>query len=166
MLLKIIKINNGDTLVPFKLFKCDGCGCELRESWRMHTDGNFNLCRECAFKKGYWDSREYLDSCGISLDCFQAAVNPDGEIEVWTGGPVPPWERENGGRSSPKYTRWRVRVFERDGYTCQKCGRVGGELNAHHIKPFKSHKNLRYVVENGLTVCVECHRKIHSRGVI
>lgn len=65
------------------------------------------------------------------------------------------------GRKCPEYTEWRKAVFERDNYTCQTCGQVGGTLNAHHIKPFCKYPALRYDTSNGITLCVKCHRAIH-----
>lgn len=64
-------------------------------------------------------------------------------------------------RASAEYTRWRREVFMRDGFQCQVCNQIGGNLNAHHIKPFSKYKELRFDVDNGITVCVECHRRIH-----
>jgi len=32
-------------------------------------------------------------------------------------------------------TIWREKVFKRDNYTCQVCGKKGGYLIADHIKP-------------------------------
>lgn len=64
-------------------------------------------------------------------------------------------------RSSVEYVQWRKAVFVRDGFQCQVCNRVGGKLNAHHIKPFAKYKELRFDVDNGITVCVECHKDIH-----
>lgn len=64
-------------------------------------------------------------------------------------------------RRSPEYSKWRKEVFIRDEYTCQNCKMVGGELNAHHIKPFSDFPELRYDVNNGITLCKKCHKEIH-----
>ena len=69
-------------------------------------------------------------------------------------------------RSSAGINFWRVRVFERDNYTCQDCGKIGGELNSHHIKPFATHKNLRTELDNGITLCKTCHIKAHKKEVV
>lgn len=60
------------------------------------------------------------------------------------------------------YREWRKSVFERDNYTCQQCGsRKSGTLNAHHIKDWKHYPELRYDVSNGVTLCKDCHQKLH-----
>lgn len=58
------------------------------------------------------------------------------------------------------YLEWRNGVFERDNFTCQVCGQVGGDLQAHHLRSWSKYPDLRYVLENGLTLCVECHKNI------
>ena len=58
--------------------------------------------------------------------------------------------------------RWRKKVFERDNFTCRKCEKVGGKLNAHHINPFSTHPELRFDIENGLTLCHSCHVELHK----
>ena len=35
----------------------------------------------------------------------------------------------------------------------------GSKLNADHIKPFSLYPELRLIVENGRTLCVDCHKK-------
>lgn len=65
-------------------------------------------------------------------------------------------------RNSSEYALWRVKVFERDGYTCQNCFQVGGTLHAHHLKGFAKYPALRFEVTNGLTLCEDCHGLIHQ----
>ena len=76
-----------------------------------------------------------------------------------------------------EYRQWRSDVFTRDDFICQKCNIRGGELHAHHIKPFakiKSENNIRTIkqtirckevwnINNGVTLCEKCHWKIHSK---
>ena len=73
-------------------------------------------------------------------------------------------------RKSLKYKIWREKVFERDGYKCTSCGSKNGNgkaviLNAHHIKEFSQFQELRFTVENGTTLCKECHVNIHKKEV-
>lgn len=60
---------------------------------------------------------------------------------------------------------WRIRVFERDGYICQECGVRGGQLQSHHIKPYADFPALRLDIDNGVTLCVPCHKKTPSYGI-
>ena len=55
------------------------------------------------------------------------------------------------------YKEWKNKVFKRDNYTCQCCGKRGGNLNAHHLYNFSEYEDLRYDVENGITFCERCH---------
>lgn len=60
------------------------------------------------------------------------------------------------------YKEWRTSVFERDDYICQISGQVGGKLVAHHIKNWANNKDLRLVIENGITMTKELHREFHK----
>lgn len=60
-------------------------------------------------------------------------------------------------RHRREYKEWRTAVYERDNYTCQCCGKKGGILNAHHIHQFADYPELRYDINNGITMCEECH---------
>lgn len=72
---------------------------------------------------------------------------------------------EDRNRESKEYKFWRSSVFERDNYTCKACNERGNKLNAHHIKSWADYKEERFNIDNGITLCVECHKKIH-RGEI
>jgi hypothetical protein len=39
------------------------------------------------------------------------------------------------------------------------CEKRGGELHADHIKQFAYYPTLRFVLDNGRTLCKECHKQ-------
>ena len=76
---------------------------------------------------------------------------------AWKGG----ISREHHNKDR-KYKKWRIAVFIRDSFTCQNCKRVGGYLEAHHIKSWSKYPKLRFVINNGITLCKECHKLIKN----
>lgn len=67
----------------------------------------------------------------------------------------------------PRYenTEWKKQVFNRDNFTCQKCGIRGGKLQADHIKPYCiCTEEEKWNLDNGRTLCLECHKKTKSYG--
>lgn len=61
------------------------------------------------------------------------------------------------------YREWRSAVFERDSYTCKFCGdSTGGNLNAHHMYSYVRYKDAALNVDNGITLCKECHKFFHT----
>lgn len=81
---------------------------------------------------------------------------------IWKGG-ITPVNRLI--RTSTKYATWRTAVFERDNYTCQECGGHGGRLEAHHVHEFAEYPEERFIVDNGKTLCLLCHKKTRCRKV-
>jgi hypothetical protein len=79
----------------------------------------------------------------------------------WKGGKTSSNQKK---RNDPRMKEWRQAVFERDNFTCQDCG-VKGYLQAHHLVPISRDLDKAFNIENGKTVCVECHEKIHGRFI-
>lgn len=140
---------------------CPICQAVVHESFPHGVDSNGTIvCRRCAFKVGLISEKEYLSTCGVAV-AGRAAVH-NGEIYLSTKQGKFHWEKpEKEIRHSGEYAQWRSRVFERDNYTCQRCGKRGGRINAHHIKPFAGNSALRLAINNGITLCENCHREIH-----
>jgi len=67
--------------------------------------------------------------------------------------------------SSLEYKMWRNSVFTRDNFICQDCGySKGGNLEAHHIKPRYIFPELTFAIDNGITLCKDCHKKTNTYG--
>ena len=79
----------------------------------------------------------------------------------WKGGKT---ESNKLIRQSLEYRLWRESVFKRDNWICIWCGKKGGELAPDHIKPFCDYPELRFAIDNGRTLCHECHKKTDTYG--
>ena len=79
---------------------------------------------------------------------------------MWKGGISPESEKIRGNRD---YKLWRKEVFIRDNFICQKCSQKAGILNAHHIESFNNNPELRTQVNNGITLCKNCHKNFHHQ---
>ena len=79
---------------------------------------------------------------------------------MWKGGTSAERQRT---MATNEYKKWRQAVFHRDSFTCQACGQVGYELNAHHIQDYSENEYLRTDVDNGITLCGDCHREFHAK---
>lgn len=95
--------------------------------------------------------------------------NPVGEKHHnWKGG-LTFWKKKIW--DSAKYRNWRKAIFQRDNYTCRKCGEKGF-LEAHHtpigfaellrkynIKTPEEALNCEelWKLDNGITLCRKCH---------
>lgn len=59
-------------------------------------------------------------------------------------------------RRSPEYQRWRQEVRRHDGNACRICG-VQRNLHIHHIKPLERYPEFATELDNGITLCGNCH---------
>lgn len=64
----------------------------------------------------------------------------------------------------PIYVKWRKAVYKRDGFRCQWPGcTCKKRLNAHHILPWSKYPTLRYIVDNGITLCKIHHALVRCK---
>ena len=66
-------------------------------------------------------------------------------------------------RKSVEYLNWKAQVFVRDGRACVWC-KSTENIEADHIKPFSTYPELRFDINNGRTLCHDCHKKTDTYG--
>lgn len=98
-------------------------------------------------KKHTGESKEKISKTHKGL--LTGSKNPN-----WKGGITP---RSMMIRKSDEYKLWQIAVFIRDKRTCIWCGSKK-HIEADHIKPFAFYPELRFAIDNGRTLCHECHK--------
>lgn len=63
--------------------------------------------------------------------------------------------------NSDKYKNWRNACFKRDNYTCKKYG-TKTKIVVHHIKNFAKYPELRFDINNGITLSDKAHKEFHK----
>lgn len=148
-------------------WKCDECFtvvCAVCGKSFRNIRGNRRFCSaECAHKRHPIDRPQKLLTCQWCNEEFHPA---NGHLKAkycsqecrYASKRKQDTDKK---RNSYEYKQWRDAVYERDNYACQQCGNTGA-IQAHHIKPWNDHKELRYDVANGVTLCQTCHENIHG----
>jgi hypothetical protein len=95
---------------------------------------------------------------GICDDCWLGKISGENS-HLWNENLTEEQRIEN--RDYNEYIKWRKAVYERDKYTCQCCGEIGGNINAHHLNGYNWHISGRTDVNNGTTLCENCHNDFH-----
>lgn len=152
--------------------KCDKCGSVYKTKYCDAIKSNY--CLDCMIKRKGKESpkwkggRPKCEDCGKQLKNFYAKIclqclgkrqkgknNPNYNVNKTD-------EERINGRQYEEYYEWRKQVYERDKYKCQMCSN-GGKINAHHIKNYSSNLKFRTDIDNGITLCEDCHNKFHEK---
>lgn len=76
----------------------------------------------------------------------------------WIGGL---YKHRNIHKFDAKYRNWRTAVFKRDNYNCVFGGKLhGNKIEADHIIPWAEYQKGWYDINNGRTLCKDCHKKV------
>ncbi len=96
---------------------------------------------------------------GKCTTCRVEAISGENNYR-WKGGIY--GEGSKKFRSTYEFKEWRKGVFARDGFKCKCCGN-GGTLNAHHIDGYNWCIEKRTDIDNGITLCEDCHSDFHIK---
>lgn len=160
---------------------CNNCGEDFSKYKRRAERSDADLCsQEC--REEYWSNNisPEIDTSGESIEldcsyCDNTITKPKSRTlfdkTFCDKDCYGDWLSENNvGEEHPQYTggpaeKFTVyekrKIFERDDYTCQDCGSGGEQLNAHHIEPASENPSKVHDINNGVTLCVECHAERH-----
>jgi len=164
--------------------KCKTCGKEIVRNGKSGRGKNF-CSRECfyagstinTFKKGNTPfykgkkkppltkkQRQNISKAHLGQKSFRKGkkyLDISGEKHYnWKGGITPIHTQI---RMSLEYKLWKKSVFERDNFTCQKYEIRGGNLIAHHINNFSEFPELRFAIDNGITLSEKAHKEFHKK---
>lgn len=135
-----------------------GLFCSKKCSLVSRKNGKMVNCQHCN-KEFYLVPSKHDKYCSVTCGAL-------GRIGKYTREKNGKWKGElrknKGSRASHELRDWRKAVYERDNYRCTKCDKIGERLNAHHLIPWRESIDLRFEIENGITLCVPCHLKIHE----
>ena len=139
------------------------CSLKCRPIWNKGTPNTWFNPKGLILGRGWNKDKTHKTDKRIARAWLgKKRVNMTGEKNWnWKGGITADYRRI---RKSQDYILWRTAVLIRDDYTCQECFTRGGKLQVDHIKPFALYPELRLAIDNGRTLCIDCHKQTDTWG--
>lgn len=142
--------NNNNTLIT----KCDYCGKSFEPTTKQLKDRHINVNKKGSDNSRFYCSSQCKQECPIFSKSASTLMKEDG---INSGKLT--WKEYN----REVQPELRQLVFERDNWTCQKCGQYGGSLHCHHIDPVSQNPIESADIDNCITLCKNCHQIIHKK---
>lgn len=169
LLYKTCIICNKEFTTYFKNQKCCSieCGNKIKENKKTLVCVNCNKEFTRTASQIFWSNKRGYENIFCSTKCkkeYHKGENHPNYIQDRTQLK----DTNKSIRWSKEMCDWRKAVYERDNYTCQMCGNKSSKgnaviLNAHHIERFVDNEYLRFDVNNGITLCEECHKLTYGK---
>jgi hypothetical protein len=109
---------------------------EVKEKIRLTKSKNPNR---------YWWGKKRFDMIGDKNSSWKGGITPENHKI----------------RHSLESKFWKRECLKRDNFICQKTGQKGGELEVHHINNFADFPELRFDINNGITLSKQSHKEFH-----
>lgn len=130
--------------------KCYGIGARGKIAWshgKKLTDSHrYKLSLSHMGHKISEDTKEKM----------RKSAKSGSDSRFWKGGITPMNKTER--------TKFRLhlqsQVLRRDNFTCQLCGKRGGNLQVDHIQSWSEYVELRFNLDNCRTLCMDCHYQV------
>jgi DNA-directed RNA polymerase subunit RPC12/RpoP len=137
---------------------CKYCGKDFYVAYRFIKRGPRVYCSILCSNRT--KDRKWFKTMVRTPDhCAKIAAALTGENNgMWQGG-ITPESRII--RSSAAYRKWRNGVLATDNNKCTYCSSPE-KLEAHHLDLFSKNKAARFDPDNGVTLCYDCHKDVHS----
>lgn len=124
---------------------------------------------------GQWLARHNIERRSVGSEMGHKRNDPEevrikmreAKREKFIGAGNPNW-RGGIALKDPERNRYRSKMWvkavkDRDGWKCTTCSSAD-RLHAHHIKRWVDYPELRYEIDNGVTLCHDCHEAAHGTG--
>lgn len=141
--LKVLMAGESNPNYTKEIINCSGCSILIKVAPHRIKKHSYQFC---------------------SFECYKENIG-----KYFRGENNPQWNNSLSyqdrikSRSLFEYSDWRFKVYQRDNYSCKCCGdNAGGNLNAHHLDGWDKHIDVRFDVNNGITLCSNCHFDFHS----
>lgn len=151
---------------------CDKCKLNFITSYYNYNRSNKtkgDFCRKCSME--VYNSGENNSNFGKRLECgfkngelnyasihFKGSNNPNYNPNLTD-------EERTKNRDLVENINWRISVFKRDNFKCVIC--EDNKIEAHHLNSYSRFKEQRFDINNGVTLCINCHKSYHkTKGYI
>lgn len=129
----------------------------VKTNLRKYGKKSFTQTKAYTEKTQQTNMEKYGETSHMKTEFYREMFRGENS-PVWKGGV----HDDRWDRLQPIYKKWRLQVFIRDGFLCQKCLTKRRYIEAHHINNWKTDIENRYELDNGITFCKKCHSSFHS----